>query len=290
MKKISFSDISIRVIHSTFNTRFFLARACQKLPPLAWVVNRVLFAGDDIQVLPLDAAIKTDLAVNVQELEVNTAVSVSNGNTVFPSQVLKEMITRSRYHFIMDTCICRTSNDCQNYPNDMGCLFLGRGAQRISSKLGRTVSAAEAIQHINRCQEAGLVPIIGRNKIDSLWLNTGPKEELLSICHCCQCCCLWKMTPNLPENMTSSFSSMEGVEIIFQEEKCNGCGLCARGLCFVDAITLEDGEIKRNMEKCRICGRCVEICPKGALEIEIQVDAFKRSLERVEPLVDVELE
>lgn len=290
MRKISFSDISIRFIHSTFNTRFFLARACQKLPPLAWVVDRMLFAGDDIQVLPLDATIKTNLTVTVQELEVNTPIPVSNENTVLPSQVLGEMITRSRYHFIMDTCICRTSNDCQNYPHDMGCLFLGKGTQRISSKLGRTVSAAEAIQHINRCQEAGLVPIIGRNKIDSLWLNTGPKEELLSICHCCQCCCLWKMTPNLPENMASNFSAMEGVEIIFQEEKCNNCGLCAGVLCFVDAITLENGKIKRNMEKCRICGRCAEICPKGAVKIKMHDDALKRSLERVEILVDVKLE
>jgi ferredoxin len=290
MRKISFSDLSIRFIHSTFNTRFFLASACQKLPPLAWVVDRMLFAGDDIQVLPRDTAIKTNLTLTVQEMEVNTTVPISNENTVLPSQVLKEMIKRSKYHFIMDTCICRTSNNCQNYPHDMGCLFLGKGSQRISSKRGRTVSADEAIKHINQCQEAGLVPIIGRNKIDSLWLNTGPKEELLSICHCCQCCCLWKMTPNLPESITGSFSSMEGVEIIFQEEKCNDCGLCACNLCFVDAITMKDGEIKREMEKCKICGRCAEICPKGALKIEMSDYALKRSLARVEPLVDVELE
>lgn len=290
MKKISFSDISIRVIHSTFNTRFFLARACQKLPLLAWVVNKMLFAGDDIQVLPLDVAIKTHHAGTVQELEVNTRVSVSHDNTVLPSQVLREMIGRSKYHFIMDTCICRTSNNCQDYPHDMGCLFLGKGSQKISNKRGRTVSAIEAIQHINRCQEAGLVPIIGRNKIDSVWLNTGPKEELLSICHCCQCCCLWKMTPDLPDGMSSNFSSMEGVEIIFNKKLCNGCGLCSQDVCFVDAITVTEGNIKRDEEKCRICGRCAEMCPRGAVKIEMHDDALKRSLERVKTLVDVEVE
>lgn len=290
MKKISFSDISIRVIHSTFNTRFFLARACQKLPPLAWAVDKMLFAGDDIQVLPLDASIKTHHAGTVKELEVNAIVPVSNENAVLPSQVLGGMIQRSKYHFIMDTCICRTSNNCQDYPQDMGCLFLGKGSQRISSKLGRTVSAAEAIQHINRCQEAGLVPIIGRNKIDSVWLNTGPKDELLSICHCCQCCCLWKMAPDLPDSMSSSFSSMEGVEIVFNNKLCNNCGLCSQGVCFVDAITVTDGNIKRDEEKCRICGRCAEICPKGAVKIIMHEGALKRSLERVKPLVDVEVE
>jgi ferredoxin len=290
MRKISFSDISVRVINITFNTRFVLARACQKLPPLAWMADKMFFEGDDIQVLPRDAAIRTLHAGDVKELDVNAKVPITNENTVVPSQVLGEMIKRSRYHFLMDSCICRTSSNCQDYPHDLGCLFLGKGSQRISSKLGRTVSVSGAIQHVEKCQEAGLVPIIGRNKIDSVWLSTGPKEELLSICHCCQCCCLWKMTPNLPEDMGSSFSPMEGVEITFNPELCNGCGLCANNTCFVDAITIIDGKAKRNDNNCRICGRCVEICPRGAVKIVMHDTAIKNSLERVEHLVDVEQE
>lgn len=290
MRKIRFSDLSVRVINITFNTRFVLARACQKLPPLEWMIDKMFFEGDDIQVLPRDAAIKNHHSGDVMELEVNAIVPTYNENTLVPSQVLKEMIKRSKYHFIMDNCICRTSNNCQDYPHDLGCLFLGKGSQRISSKLGRTVSASEAIQHVERGQKAGLVPIIGRNKIDSVWLSTGPKEELLSICHCCQCCCLWKMTPNLPEDMSSSFSPMEGVEIIFNTELCNGCGICAHDTCFVDAITIINGKVKRNQNDCRICGRCVEICPRGALNIVMHDDAIKNSLKRVEHLVDVEQE
>lgn len=289
MPKISFSDISVRVIHFTFNSRFFLAKACRKLPPLAWIVDKMFFEGDDIQVLPRDGAIKTRDVGNIMEVEVNTRVPLSNDNTVLPSQVLKEMIYKSNYFFLMDSCICRTSNNCNDYPQDIGCLFLGKGSQRISTKLGRPVSAEEAIKHVERGQDEGLVPIIGRNKIDSVWLNTGPKEELLSICHCCQCCCLWKMTPNLPEDMGNSFSSMEGIQITFNEDICNGCGLCAEDVCFLDAIKIKDGKPKRDDQKCRICGRCAEKCPKKAVIIQITEYAVKRSLERVEPLVDVEL-
>ncbi|AXV39381.1 4Fe-4S binding protein [Methanobacterium sp. BAmetb5] len=290
MRKINFSDISVRVIHTTFNTRFILARACRKIPPLAWLVDRMLFEGDDIQVLPRDAALKTNLPGNIQEVEVNSKVPVSSGNTVLPSQVLKEMIHKSQYHFLMDSCICRTSNQCQDYPRDLGCLFLGKGSQNISPQLGRSVSANEAIQHVEKCQEVGLVPIIGRNKIDSVWLNTGPKEELLSICHCCECCCLWKMTPDLPEEMGRSFSPMEGVEITFSPDLCNGCGLCGKDVCFLDAISIRDGKARRDNDACRICGRCVEICPRGAIKIKMSDDAIKSSLSRVKPLVDVELE
>ena len=290
MLKINFSDISVWVIKSTFNSRFNLAKACRKLPPLSWAVDKLFFEGDDIQVLPRDNSIKGYVNGNTQEVEVNQKVPISNENTLLPSQVLRVMINKSRYFFLMNSCICRISNNCNDYSHDLGCLFLGKGSQRISTKLGRSVSAKEALEHVKKCQEEGLVPIIGRNKIDSVWLNTGPKEELLSICHCCQCCCLWKMTPNLPDKLSKSFSPMVGVEIKFNEDKCNGCGLCAKEVCFVDAICISEGKAKRNDKKCRICGRCAEICPKNAIIIKMDDISFKRSLERVEPLVDIESE
>jgi ferredoxin len=290
MLKINFSDISVRVIRSTFNSRFILAKACRKLPPLSWTVDKLFFEGDDIQVLPRDNSIQDNLYGNTQEVEVNQKVPLSNQNTVLPSRVLGEMIKKSKYHFLMNSCICRTSNNCNNYSHDLGCLFLGKGSQRISTKLGKSVSAKEALKHIERCQDEGLVPIIGRNKIDSVWLNTGPKDELLSICHCCQCCCLWKMTPKLPDKLSQSFVPMEGVEITFNEKNCTGCGLCAKNLCFVDAIRIRDGKANRNSKECRICGRCAEICPQNAIIIKMDDNSLKRSLERVEPLVDVRLE
>jgi len=58
----------------------------------------------------------------------------------------------------------------------------------------------------------------------------------------------------------------------------------------VDAITIINGKVKRNQNDCRICGRCVEICPRGALNIVMHDDAIKNSLKRVEHLVDVEQE
>jgi ferredoxin len=282
MVKIKFSDVSILVIRYTFKSRFILARMCKKIPILAKIVDKLFFEGDDIQVIPRDNSVRS----NPQNIEINATIPLQD-DVVLPSQVLEEMIIKSRYHFIMDFCICRVSNGCKDFPHDFGCLFLGKGTQRISSKVGRKVSAEEALKHVDRCQKEGLVHIIGRNKIDSVWLNTGPKEDLLSICNCCPCCCLWRMAPELPEDIGKSFSSMEGVEIIFNQDLCNNCGLCARGICFVDAITRDD-ITKRNSDKCRICGRCVEICPQNALTIKIKDDALQRSIERVNPLVDLE--
>ncbi len=289
MARINFSDISVLIIRSTFNTRFLMARVCRKIPPLARVVDMLFFEGDDIQVLPRDSTIHLDEinSTSTADLEINAEIDPPV-NTLLPSEVLRVMIEKSRYHFIMDSCICRASNDCQDYPQDLGCLFLGKGAYRISHKLGRRVSASEALKHVKKSQEAGLVHIIGRNKIDSVWLNTGPKEELLSICHCCPCCCLWKMAPELPEDIGKGFIPMMGVELVFEEHLCMGCGKCAKGVCFVDAIHLENGQACLDLNKCRCCGRCAEVCSTGALTIKMSDNSIKEAISRVEGLVDVE--
>ena len=98
------------------------------------------------------------------------------------------------------------------------------------------------------------------------------------------------MTPNLPEDIAEAFYSMIGAEINFNKDLCSDCGLCAEDVCFLDAIKTINGKVQRDPYKCRICGRCAEICPKGAVTIRISDDSVKRSLERVKPLVDVESE
>jgi ferredoxin len=248
------------------------------------VANKLFFEGDNMIVLPRDSTVleKKD----IKEIILDAEIPVSN-DTVLPSQILKEIIIKSSHHVIMDSCLCRVSNDCKNYFHELGCIFLGPGAKNISSKLGKTVTPEEAINHVEKCQKAGLVHIIGRNKLDSVWLNTGPKEELLTICNCCPCCCLWKMAPDLPEKMGRSIGPMIGVELKFQTDNCTGCGKCTRDVCFVDAIFLENGKVKIDTEKCRICGRCAEICPNDSLMILMAPDAVEKSVNSVKTLVNL---
>jgi len=60
----------------------------------------------------------------------------------------------------------------------MSYMFIqGNGVIRISNKLNSIVNSDEAIEHVDKCHEAGLVHIIGRNKIDSVWLNTARKRN-----------------------------------------------------------------------------------------------------------------
>jgi hypothetical protein len=173
MPNITFSDISVKFIKLTFKSRFFMAKTCRKLPIVSKIMNKLLFEGDDIHVLPRDG---TTLNLSTRDIQINQDIPVTP-NVVLPSEVLREFIQRSNYHFIMDFCICRVSSDCNDYPHELGCLFLGKGTQRISTKLGRVVSANEAIEHIYKCNEAGLVHIIGRNKIDKCMVKHRTKKR-----------------------------------------------------------------------------------------------------------------
>jgi ferredoxin len=286
MKKIIFTDISVPIIKLTFKQRFLLAKACTKLVPVAWMVKKLFFDGDDIQVLPMDKTVQKNSSI--QSIDLKTPIPLSDNSPV-PSDVLKFMIQKSRYCFIMNFCICRTSNNCEKFPHDLGCLFLGKGASKISPNVGRLVNVEEAIKHIDKCGEEGLVHIIGRNKIDSIWLNTGKHEDLLTICNCCDCCCLWKMAKDLPEHIGSSLMPMDGIELIYNPEFCILCGACTKKECFVDAIRMENGNIQIDKTKCRKCGRCVDSCDHNGLTILMDSDTIERSLEQVEKLVDVKI-
>ncbi|MDI3484618.1 MAG: hypothetical protein PWQ74_1205 [Methanobacteriaceae archaeon] len=274
---VAFTDISIRIIKLTFKERFKLARLARRSKIFRKIVHKLFFEGDDIQVLPRDETIKLDVKIDPPN------------NSILPSQVLKEIISKSRYIFKMDFCICRVSSNCKDYPHELGCLFLGKGANRISKKVGKLISKDEAIKHIEECEKAGLVHIIGRNKIDTVWLNTGPKEELLSICNCCPCCCLWKMIPELPRELAKSITPMSGVRLEFIKENCIGCGDCLKK-CFIKAIKIKNGKAQIDNRLCRCCGRCATECENDAIRVLADPDAVEQAIGRVKPLVDVKAE
>jgi ferredoxin len=129
------------------------------------------------------------------------------------------------------------------------------------------VSKEEALEHAKLCREAGLVHMVGQNRLDSIWLGARPAEDLMTICNCCPCCCLWGLIPDLNPKISHKIDRMPGVEVLVGEN-CTGCELCMNGVCFTKSIIMENGQARITLE-CRGCGRCVEICPENAITLTI---------------------
>lgn len=265
----------VNIIKKTFPQRFIMARLT-RLPLLGKLIDGFLFKGDDIIYLPHDRSIRVDEPAEDAE------------NIVLPSAVVEHFINKANYLWIMDNCICRQATNCKDFPIDLGCLFLGEAAMGINPKLGRQATRGEALQHLARCRDAGLFQLIGRNRLDTRWLNVRPGERLLTVCNCCPCCCLWRMLPALSPKVSQKVQRMPGVMVTVKDD-CEGCETCVReGFCFVDAIRIEGGRAVIG-ESCRGCGHCVGACPNQAIELSIADSGFIDSLiPRISSLVDVE--
>jgi ferredoxin len=263
----------VELVKMSFPGRFLLARMTHA-PVFGKVIDHLLFRGDDIVYLPRD-----------QVLQIGASVERPD-EMVLPSQVLERFIAKANYHWVMNACICRDANHCEDYLIDLGCLFLGEAVLGINPKLGRRVSKEEALAHVRRCREAGLVHLIGRNKLDTVWMGIGPGDKLLTICNCCPCCCLWRVLPDLVPWIGDKVTRMPGVTVSVTDG-CIGCGTCTQEVCFVDAIRLQ-GERAVISEACRGCGRCVSVCPQEAIELVIEDEGFmEKTVQRIAPLVDV---
>jgi len=262
-----------QLLNKTFSQRFFWAKF-SNVPVIGRIIEYALFEDDDIIFLP-----------KARSISVNRPIEQKD-SMVVPTDVLEHFIRSANFHFIMDFCICRDSTHCADYPINLGCLFLGEAAKGINPKFGRAASTEEALEHAARCREAGLVHLIGRNKLDKVWLNVGPGEKLLTICNCCPCCCLWKVLPVISPSISSKIQRMPGISVNVTE-KCVGCGTCASDICFVNAISIEEDHAVIGNE-CRGCGRCVDECPQGAIEITMEkTENVEEAINRISKLVDV---
>ncbi|MEW6554885.1 MAG: 4Fe-4S binding protein [Actinomycetota bacterium] len=262
----------VKMIKKTFPQRFIMARMT-RLPIIGRGIEYLLFEGDDMVFLPKDSIV----AVNED---------VSSEDVVLPSQVIEAFVEKASHLWIMNTCICRDASGCGDYPIDLGCLFMGEAVLDINPALGRRVTREEALDHLKKCREAGLVHLIGRNKLDPMWLNVRPGTRLLTVCNCCPCCCLWKVLPVLSHKISDKIQRMPGVKVKVTEV-CTGCGTCQNNICIPKAITLQGGRAAIS-DECRGCGNCVSVCPKGAIELTIEDPTFMESLvPRITSLVDV---
>jgi ferredoxin len=264
----------VSIIRAGVPYRRQLARLT-RVPWLGRAIERMLFEGDDLMILPREPVIAVGEEV------------VAGDDVVLPAQVVEHFIERAGFIWIMNNCICRQSQKCKDFPIDLGCIFLGEAARDINPRLGREATREEALQHLRRCREAGLFQLVGRNKLDSVWLKVKPGNRLLTICNCCTCCCLWSILPVVSGSISSKLTRMPGLNVEVSD-RCVACGTCVTEAgCLADAISLA-GDRAVISSDCTGCGRCAEICPEGAIELSIDdSDFIVRSIDRISSTVDV---
>lgn len=217
-------------------------------------------------------------------LPINQDIEMPEGAPM-PLTVLDRIIEEASHRAIIDYCGCRKGWGCKDYPVEIGCLLMGDSSLEAKRFPFREVGVDEAKEHARRAVDAGLVPIVGKARVDNFIFKIKDRHRLLTACFCCECCCVTRFSAYAPlEFIEPSQPPLESVTISLDPEKCKGCGKCAQK-CYLQAITVTDKKAVIT-EYCRACGRCATVCPNDAIEVRLSDPEFvEKTLDRIRTYV-----
>jgi UDP-glucose 4-epimerase len=207
------------------------------------------------------------------------------GSSALPTSIVEHFIEKACHRVILHRCPCRSENGCKDFNPYLGCTFLGSAARDVDPEVGRHVTKEEALEHLRQATEAGLVSCLGRFKGDAMMLGVKDHAHLMTICHCCPCCCIGTSFKYGSREVKDMVVRLEGLEVEISDN-CNGCGLCVDA-CIFNAIEINN-RAARVGESCNGCGRCLDACRRGAVRISIDNSRFiEDCITRISNKVDV---
>lgn len=208
-------------------------------------------------------------------------------SVVAPREMVVDYIKRASHRTIINECPCRAGEGCRKHPIDLGCLLLGEGSRDVDPGVGRSATVEEALAHMDRALDSGLLPLVGHVWIDKIVFGVNDWSRLLTLCFCCRCCCVVRSEMSgLIDAYPASLVRLEGVRVEISDE-CVGCGECVP-VCPIENVVLNDGTAIIG-ERCLGCGTCARTCSRGNIKVIIEPDAaYERELRRrIESGVDI---
>lgn len=196
------------------------------------------------RVIPIEKTVRVDKRINADLM-------------ILPFEKMSEFIKTSRKIGVI-TCACRTKKNC-DHPKET-CLVFDYSAEfMVERGHGRYLSVEEALELLEECEKAGLVH-------STLNAQTRPTF----ICNCCTCACL--ILRGLSELHNPRAVAKSNFIPVRDDNLCVKCRKCV-SICPMEANVYHashDDEPERILfieERCIGCGLCAYHCPTNALDL-----------------------
>jgi len=149
-------------------------------------------------------------------------------------------------------CDCRkTLKNCDNTLE--GCLFLNNWADMAIDKgFARESDYQGALSILKKTYSEGLV------------LTAGLEDPPVKICSCCSCCCF--MFAGIQQyDLDYALVHSDFIAHV-DKDICSECANCV-SRCHFSAMQENDNTVVYNQEKCFGCGLCISTCPNEAIKL-----------------------
>ena len=185
--------------------------------------------------------------------------TIDAGNTVHTYDQVATYI--DKYDSIsVGTCYCRHAaklrdEDVHGMPTDV-CMWFGSMADYAIERLGsRKLSKPEAIDVLNKSEEAGLIH-----------MSRNTTEDIEFICNCDRWHCMSVKRVLKQPKPALFFNS--GFQPLFDSDLCTACETCI-DRCPPEALVLGDDDVPEvDLDRCFGCAVCATGCPSEAIVME----------------------
>ncbi len=190
--------------------------------------------------------------------------ALANPDELLPDENIVEILKKQEKIAVV-ACPCRRMMRACDKPVNV-CLQFGDRAQKraLDRGHGDELSHSEALQVIERAEEAGLVHTLGNHRFEG---GNGPR----AVCNCCTCCCIAMVGPKRIGRLQDAVAKSRYVARV-NPQLCKGCQTCI-DRCQFDAIEMviskDSKKLKASVkeDECFGCGACAITCPEDALTL-----------------------
>jgi Fe-S-cluster-containing hydrogenase component 2 len=201
-------------------------------------------------------------ATFLRPVPINRSISLSRLVSTYDDS--RELI-RKQDRIAVANCICRLQQGLLDQACDKPlevCFIFGSWAQYYMDRhMARQVSVAEALEILNKAEEAGLVTQPANSQSPS------------ALCNCCgDCCAVLRALNRHPRPAELVLSNYYAV---VDQDLCTGCRTC-EGRCQMKAVEVHDDLAEVNLGRCIGCGLCVTTCPGDAISLELKPESQRK--------------
>lgn len=218
-------------------------------------------------------------------------VNVESPESVtLPMKLVERLVTEIEEVFLMDECHCAGVKNRESPRLNVGCMAFGPSIARIHPSHGRWINTREAVNHVRKAAEYGLVANIAHVWVDAFAFQLTKFHRLLFMCLCDDDQCIYRsFMKRRGPSLDQTYKKLPGLSVDVDASKCSQCETCG-AKCFVSAITIQGASAVIG-DDCTGCGICVEHCPEKAISLTMdnEEEMFQQLLDRVREMSNLPL-